>query len=111
SLDRVGVVVVGEDGLEWAGRHVEPGIILFDALPAGRYTFRLEAPRAEEPVRLEDGVMAEVAPTVLRAVTLTLRGRDVRLIDPAPPGSRGGRGGRGGAGRASTGGAEIGAQQ
>lgn len=96
SLDRVDVVVVGEDGLEWAGRQVEPGIIVFDALPAGRYTFRLEAPRAEEPVRLEDGVMAEVAPRVLRAVTLTLRGRDVRLIDPSTPGVRGGRGGSGG---------------
>lgn len=111
SLDRVGIVVVGEDGLEWAGRQVEPGIILFDALPAGRYTFRLEAPRAEEPIRLEDGVLAEVAPTVLRAVTLTLRGRDVRLIDPTTPGVRGGRGGSGGRGAGRVGrGAGAGAQ-
>lgn len=108
SLDRVGIIVVGEDGLEWAGRQVEPGIVLFDALPAGRYTFRLEAPRAEEPIRLEDGVMAEVAPTVLRAVTLTLRGRDVRLINPSQPGVRGGRGGSGGRGAGRTGGRSAG---
>jgi hypothetical protein len=97
DLSKVDVWLTDASGIEWVGRSDIPGEVIFDNIPAGRYAFRFDFSRVGEPLRGEEGAMVEVAPDVTRSVTVTLRARDVRLIDP--PGRGGtGRGGRGGAG-------------
>lgn len=97
DVSKVSVWLIDASGFEWAGEQVEPGLVRFPNIPVGRYTFAYDFTRAGEPIRAEDGLLAEVASMTERTVTLLLRGRGVRII--APPG--GGRGGRGGGGTGS----------
>ncbi len=97
-LSRTSVWLVDAEGLEWVGRVGDDNVVHFENVPTGRYGFRFDFSRLSEPLRPEEGVLVEVAPRTVREVTVTLRGRNVRLIAP-PNRNEGGRGnGRGGAG-------------
>lgn len=95
DVSKVDVWLTDASGMEWVGRSDVSGEVIFDNIPAGRYSFRFDFSRVGEPLRGEDGALVEVAPNTSRHVTVTLRTRAVRLIEP--PGRGGtGRGGRGG---------------
>ncbi|MEX2181960.1 MAG: hypothetical protein WD771_07955, partial [Gemmatimonadaceae bacterium] len=85
-------------GNDWVGRASGAGEYAFENVPAGRYSFRFDLSRLAEPLRSEDGLLAEVAPRDHRSVTVTLRGRNVRLIVP-PTRSERDKGGTGRGGR------------
>lgn len=95
ALARASVWLVDAEGMEWVGRLGEDNIVHFENVPVGRYGFRFDFSRLTEPLRQEEGVLVEVAPRTEREVTVTLRGRNVRLITP-PSKTEGSRGaGRG----------------
>lgn len=97
-LSRASVWLVDAEGMEWVGRVDEDNLVHFENVPVGRYSFRFDFSRLSEQLRAEEGVLVEVAAAAEREVTVTLRGRNVRLITP-PNRNEGGRGnGRGGAG-------------
>lgn len=107
QLSRASVWLVDAEGMEWVGRVAEDDVVHFENVPVGRYNFRFDFSRLSEQLRAEEGVLVEVAAATERDVTVTLRGRNVRLITP-PNRNEGGRGtGRGGAGgRGGQGGAQ-----
>ncbi len=111
DLSRASVWLHDGEGMEWVGRVTENGDVHFENVPAGRYGFRFDFSRLVEPLRAEEGVLAEVAPKVTREITVTLRGRNVRMTTP-PNRIDGGRGsGRGGAGGGGGGGGGGGVRQ
>lgn len=107
-LSRASVWLVDAEGMEWVGRVDEDNLVHFENVPTGRYGFRFDFSRLSEALRAEEGVLVEVAAGAEREVTVTLRGRNVRMITP-PNRNEGGRGsGRGGAGgRGGQGGAGL----
>ena len=92
---RQAVVVLKDDtGFEWVGRMTGPGTIAFDGIPTGTYSVRFDVAHVGEAVRLPVDLQVTVVAHEQVTLTVPVRGRVIRIMNPSSrSGSRGGRGG------------------
>jgi hypothetical protein len=74
-------------GFEWVGRRTDSTTAIFEGIPTGQYTLRLDLSSLNEPVRVEQDLTVEVAPHVRTTLAVPVRGRVIRII--SPPGRSG----------------------
>jgi hypothetical protein len=86
QLARAVVVAQDSAGHPWVARPLAPGLVVFEALPPGRYRIDVDLSAVTEPLRLDDAA-PEVVVTGGREplrVTIPLKGRPIRMRPTAP---------------------------
>ena len=84
------------DGREWVGRAIRTGEFRFENIPVGRYSVRFDLSQLSEPLRTTGDESVLVTRGAETRNVVSLRGREVRFIQPPGRGGQGsGRGGRG----------------
>lgn len=89
DLDLVDIWLRDRDGFEWVGHSLGGGRFLFEQVPVGDYSLRLNSERLAEPVRTDETTLRVRAGTT-EDLVVPVRGRAVRFITPPRGGGRGG---------------------
>ncbi len=91
DLSQAVVLLKDDTGFEWVGRASDSATVVFDGIPTGRYTLRVDGGNLREPVRVPTDITVDVLPHERSSLRVPVRGRQIRII--TPPG-RGGSSGR-----------------
>ena len=93
DLSKAEVWLRDAEGFEWVGRGVVNRFV-FEHVPVGVYSLRLNFDRLTEPVRTDE-IAVEILEGNATEIVVPVRGRAVRIITPPRSGGRGGVGLRG----------------
>jgi hypothetical protein len=83
-LRDVRVYLKDATGFEWVGRHLDDSTLVFEDIPAGEYAPRFDFTMLSEPLRTDESATVTIVPRERRTVTVPLRGRAIRFIQPPP---------------------------